>query len=182
MVELTATSSQRAYATPRSAVPRAPVPLAGHCWPSPPQETLIHSKAYLAQYLWGLLVHSSFSLSPLSLSGPYGVWFQTWLLPSYHLVGASPLPLDVGYLFLVGPNNLLSMVAQQGVIILEFSQEKMSELPSSLPSWHFCVKCLLISTISTLFLVLDESTNPFNYNLFSFLYLIILIIITVITP
>ena len=31
MVELTATSSQRAYATPRSAVPRAPVPLAGHC-------------------------------------------------------------------------------------------------------------------------------------------------------
>ena len=31
VVELMATSSQRAYATPRSAVPRAPVPLAGHC-------------------------------------------------------------------------------------------------------------------------------------------------------
>ena len=30
--------------------------------------------------------------------------------PSYHLAGASPLPLDVGYLFLVGSNILLSMV------------------------------------------------------------------------
>ena len=27
--------------------------------------------------------------------------------PHTHLVGASPLPLDVGYLFLVGSNSLL---------------------------------------------------------------------------
>ena len=60
---------QRAYATHRSAVPRAPVPAAGHCWRSPPQETLKHSKADLAQSLWGLLVHIRFCLSPPSISG-----------------------------------------------------------------------------------------------------------------
>ena len=36
------TSSKRAYATPRSAAPRASAPVAGHCWPSPLQETLRH--------------------------------------------------------------------------------------------------------------------------------------------
>ena len=41
MVGLIVTSSKRAYAIPRSAAPRAPV--AGHCWPLPPQETLRHS-------------------------------------------------------------------------------------------------------------------------------------------
>ena len=46
--------------------------------------------------------------------------------PSYHLPGASPLPLDVGYLFWVVSNILLLMVVQQQVVILEFSQEKMS--------------------------------------------------------
>ena len=54
MVGLMATSSKRAYAIPRSAAPRAPAPAAGHCWPIPPQETLNHSKAGLAQSLWGL--------------------------------------------------------------------------------------------------------------------------------
>ena len=38
--------------------------------------------------------------------------------PSYHLVGASPLPLDAEYLFLVGSNSLLSMVIQQLVVDL----------------------------------------------------------------
>ena len=33
MVGLKATSSKRAYAIPRSAAPRAPAPVAGHCWP-----------------------------------------------------------------------------------------------------------------------------------------------------
>ena len=55
------------------------------------------------------------------------------LLPS---CGDSPLPLDVGYLFLVGSNTLLSMVVQQWVVILEFPQEKMSTLPPTLPSWY----------------------------------------------
>ena len=46
--------------------------------------------------------------------------------PSYHLSGASPLPLDMGYLFLVGSNILLSTVAQQRVVILDFS---LSSIP-----------------------------------------------------
>ena len=39
------------------------------------QETLKHSKAGLAQSLWGIqvLVHTSFCLSPPSISGRYGV-------------------------------------------------------------------------------------------------------------
>ena len=49
MVGLMATSSKRAYAIPKSAAPRASAPAAGHCWPIPPQETLKHSKAGLAQ-------------------------------------------------------------------------------------------------------------------------------------
>ena len=50
------------------------------------------------------------------------------------LVGASPLPLDTGYLFLVGSRILLLMVAQELVAILVFSQEKMSIHPATLPS------------------------------------------------
>ena len=42
--------------------------------------------------------------------------------------------LDVEYLFLVGSNILLSMVVQQQVVMLEFSQEKMSAHLSTLPS------------------------------------------------
>jgi len=38
------------------------------------------------------------------------------------------------YLFIVGSNILLSMVVQQRVVILEFSKEKMSTGPSTLPS------------------------------------------------
>ena len=52
-----------------------------------------------------------------------------WFCPSYHVAGASPLPLDMRYLFLVGSNILLSTVVQQWVIILEFSQEKMETEP-----------------------------------------------------
>ena len=48
--------------------------------------------------------------------------------------GTSLLPLDVGYLFLVGSNILLLMVVQQQVAVLEFS-EKMSARPSTPLSW-----------------------------------------------
>ena len=51
-----------------------------------------------------------------------------------HFVADSPLPLDVGYLFLVGSNILLLMVVQQLVVILVFSQEKMSARSSIPPS------------------------------------------------
>ena len=40
MVGLIATFSKRTYATPRSTAPRAPAPIAVHCCPIPPQETL----------------------------------------------------------------------------------------------------------------------------------------------
>ena len=48
------------------------------------------------------------------------------ILPPYHLAGAS-LPLDVGYIILMGFNILLLLVVQQRVVILEFSQEKEDE-------------------------------------------------------
>ena len=73
MVGLMATSSKRAYATPRSAAPRAPASVAGHCSPVALQETLKRSKAGLAQSLWGLLVHTRFCLSPWNISGRCGV-------------------------------------------------------------------------------------------------------------
>ena len=59
MVGLMATSSKRAYSIPKSAAPRASVPVADHCPPVSPQETLKH---VLCQSLWGLwvLVHTRF--------------------------------------------------------------------------------------------------------------------------
>ena len=58
MVGLLATSSQRAYATPRSAAPRAPAPAAGHCQPTPPLEIPGDSQASLGQSLVGSLLLS----------------------------------------------------------------------------------------------------------------------------
>ena len=121
-----ATSYKWAYATQKTAAPRVSAPAAGHCWPMSLQETLKHSKAGMSQSLWEILVHTRFCLSPLSISGRYGAWFQKWLSPSYHLAMASPLPLDLWYIFLVVSNILLSMVVPQQHVILEFSQEKMS--------------------------------------------------------
>ena len=74
MVGLMATSSKRAYATLRSAAPRAPAPAAGHCWPRPPEETLIHSSASVSVGSLGPGVHLV-CLSPPNVSGRYGVWF-----------------------------------------------------------------------------------------------------------
>ena len=77
----------------------------------PLQETLKHLKTGLAQ--------SGGSLDP----GVHKVLFEpikhlwlAWALtlnaisPPCHLVGASPLPLCVWYLFILGSNILLSMV------------------------------------------------------------------------
>ena len=54
--------------------------------------------------------------------------------PPTILLGLLLCPLDVGYLFLVQSNILLSTVIQQQVAILEFLQEKMSPCPSTPPS------------------------------------------------
>ena len=53
VMELMVTSSKRAYAILRSAVPRGPTPVAGHCWPYLCRR---HSNTVLAQSLWGLWV------------------------------------------------------------------------------------------------------------------------------
>ena len=55
------------------------------------------------------------------------------VLPTYCLVGAAPLLLDVRCHFLMGSNILLSIVVHQLVEILEFSQYKMDSCPSTLP-------------------------------------------------
>ena len=131
MVGLMAIASKRAYAIPQSAAPRAPAPAAGHCWPISLQETLKHSSVSASVGSLGPGVHKV-CLSPLSTSGGYGVWVCMWFCPSYHLAGASPLPLDVWYLFLVGSNIFLSIAIQQQVAILKFYQE-MSTCPSAPP-------------------------------------------------
>ena len=74
MVGLMVTSSKRAYAIPRSAAPRAPAPVAGHCWPVPLQETLRHSSGSVSVGSLGPGAHKV-CLSPLSISGGEGVWF-----------------------------------------------------------------------------------------------------------
>ena len=58
------------------------------------------------------------SALPVSLVG-IRFDFKCDFTPSYHLTGASHLPLDVGYIFLVGSNILLSLVIQQGIVILD---------------------------------------------------------------
>ena len=170
MVGLMATSSKRAYATPRSTAPRAPASAAGD---SGLHLHRRHSEGHLAQSLRPLLVAQCFVWAlRVSLAGtgfdskcsfaPYTIFLLFPLsqsLPSENVhkplilihqradrlkstttenqmkKGASPLPLDVGYLFLMGSNTLLSMVVQQRVVILEFSQEKVTICPPTPPSW-----------------------------------------------
>ena len=66
MVGLTATSSKRAYAIPRSAIPKGPA--AGNCWPVPLQETLTHSSGSVSVGSLGPGAHKV-CLSPLRISG-----------------------------------------------------------------------------------------------------------------
>ena len=78
MVGLMATSSKRAYAIPKSAAPRVPVPVEVHCWPGPPQEMLKHSSVSVSGSLGlGSLGPGAHKvcLSPLSICGGNGVWF-----------------------------------------------------------------------------------------------------------
>ena len=51
---------------------------------------------------------------------------------------ASPLSLDVGYLFLVSSSVFLSMIVQQLFVIPVLSQEGVSTRPSTLPSLLLC--------------------------------------------
>ena len=87
MVRLMVTSSKRAYATPRSAAPRAPAPVAGHCWPIPPQETLKHSSVSVSVESPGT---HKVCLSPECL---WQIWclILNAVLLLLHLAGSSPL-------------------------------------------------------------------------------------------
>ena len=74
MVGLMATSSKRAYAIPKSAAPRAAVPVGVPCWPVPLQEMLKHSSVSVSVGFLGPGAHKT-CLSPLSVSGRKWVWF-----------------------------------------------------------------------------------------------------------
>ena len=60
-----------------------------------------------------------------------------WLCPSFCLIAASPLSLDVGFFFffLMGSSVLLSMFVEQLVVILVLSKEEVNAGSSTLPSW-----------------------------------------------
>ena len=68
MVGLTATSSKRAYAVPRSAAPRAPAPAAVHCSPN----TVLTQSLWVSVGSLGPGAHKG-CLSLLSFSGGYGI-------------------------------------------------------------------------------------------------------------
>ena len=115
MVGFMVTSSKRAYAIPRSTASRATAPAAGHCWPIPPQETPKHSSVLVSV---GSLGPGAYKvcLRLLRVSGGYGVLFSVGqFCSSYCLAGASPLPLDRGYLFKVAPmpTTLLGLLGEE---------------------------------------------------------------------
>ena len=65
MVGIMVTSSERTCAIPKSAASSAPVPVAVHCWPLPPQDTLKHSSVSVTvgslhpgahRFVWALWV------------------------------------------------------------------------------------------------------------------------------
>ena len=86
---LLASSSKRAYVITGSTAPRAPTLASVHCRPMSPQETLKHSSVSVSVgspgsgVQWGLILNVN--------------------SPSYSFAGASPLPLNVGYLLIAPP-------------------------------------------------------------------------------
>ena len=117
------------------AAPRAPAPAAGYCWLAPPQKTQTQvwlrlckvSGSWCAQgFVWALRA---------SLAG-MGFDTKRDFSPPTSYWGFS-FALGRGVSFLVGYNILLSMVIQKQVVIVEFSQEKMSSCSSSPPSCQY---------------------------------------------
>ena len=74
--------------------------------------------------------------------GSFRIWFLSSLCPAYHLIVASPLSLDVRYLFLVGSSVFLLMVVHQLVVISVLSQEE--GCPSTLPPWTSLLTCFKV--------------------------------------
>ena len=137
MVGVMVTSFKRTYA--RTVVFNAPDPTGCHCRPTHLPEASGHSQASLAQSLMGSLLLSPGSWCSQGLYEPSEHLWQLWGLI---LNVISPLLLSCwgfsfalgrGVSFLVGTNILLLMIVHQRVVILEFSQEKMSTYPSTPP-------------------------------------------------
>ena len=131
MVGLMATSSKRAYAIPRSIAPRAPAPA---------------SIGDTQTQFWLSLCGIPGSWCAQGLFEPSECLWCVWglilnvILPLLPSCWGFSFALQCGYLLLVGSNILLSMVVQQRVVILEFSQEKMGTHPSTPPSCVFFCK------------------------------------------
>ena len=69
-----------------------------------------------------------------------------------HFAGVSAFPLDVRYLFVVGANILQLTVVQQWVVVLRFSQERMS-MCTSFYSAIFCHRCTLLRGVAVSLLI-----------------------------
>ena len=111
-----------------------PLPLqqTDHCWSVPSQETLRHSSGSV----------SVGSLGP-GAQGLFQPSEHLWRVRSLILNAILPLlpsfwgfsfALGHGVSFLVGSNILQLTIVEQQVVVLAFSQEKMSTCPSTLPS------------------------------------------------
>ena len=132
---------------PRSAAARAPIPVAGQCWPMPQQETDTQRQDWL------------------SLCGVSGSWWaqgfvwalqHLWqvcslilyvILPFLPPCWASPLPLDMGYCFFGGiqhyPVNGCSAASCSFRVLAE-EDECMSFYSTILNRWSFHKPFILI--------------------------------------
>ena len=150
--------------SPRSVVFSDPDFMVGHCWPTLPPETHGYSQACLAQSILGSLL-----LFPGSWCTAGFVCDLQESVSLVRLVGASPLSLDVEYLGFRGiqhsPVNVQWLVA-----ILEFSQGKMSTLPSTPQSWKqlhvvvfkkICGISILLAVASVYISIISEQWFPF---------------------
>ena len=95
MVGLMATSSKRAYVTPRSTAPRAPA--AGHCWPVSPGDTQTQFCLSLCGVCWSCCVQHLFEPS----KHRWQVWglILNVILPLLLSCWGFSLPLDFGVFF-----------------------------------------------------------------------------------
>ena len=160
MVGSMVTSSKSAYTTPRSAAPRVPAPVAGHCWPLPPQETLKHSSDSVPV---SLLVCTRFCLSALCISDGYEGLILNAIFPLLPSFWVFPFALGRGVSVFGGiqhspVDGCSAAICNFGVLtrendhksfystILRFwwGNEDNGDLLQKVPCTHYCT-----STVST---------------------------------
>ena len=107
---------------------------AGHCWHLPLLERLKHSSGSVS--VWSLCpgAHKVFLSPPRSLAGT-SFDSKRDFAPSTLLLGLLLCPWMWGSFFGGIQHSPIDNV-QQRVVILEFSQQKMSTCPSTSPSWR----------------------------------------------